>query len=669
MEVSELMEHGFNRSNGFQRIKQISFIIKSLSVLISSISLICVLPGKVYAQSKNTTLSDSLLYTYELEEIVLYGSRNFNSPSFLTELNSEEIEKRNAITAAELLKSDPGLTVASGPKAETELKVRGFSANQVLVLVDGHPINPGYYGKVDLSMLPVDNIAKINVVKGPSSVAYGVNNMGGVIDIITKNGFEEPRTVLDVSAGDYKFRKVSFNHSRQINKFNYWISGYENYSKGFILSSKFIPTEFEDGGLRNNSFFQKAGGNIKLGYQTVSNNLYSLSLAYNWAKKDVPTTIYTWDSPKYRKFPEWKRYSAALSGQWNISSSIQLKSVVYLDEYRDRLIDYKTIEMLSDRINYDSRLESRTIGGSLESKFSLFDFHQIHSGLSFKRDIANKKSNIDQPWVKDYTNTGYLFIQDYFRLWENINITAGISCLFFSIEDGLTKNKFSPMVSLSYNFLSNARSFISYSNSIRVPTLFQLYSESSGNTNLKPEEANKIEAGVEWFHFINTNNRYISFQLSYFYNDLKNLIYRASSSRIYENISKAKLNGTEARSVFTYNSYLSTEISYCYLNSPGSSGEIMEGVPKNKARFELNIKTDFGTNLSYELSYFDNRTTYRASKILGSYMLHNLNINHQLADFLKLRVELNNITDAYYEDVLGYPSAGRTFIAGLNLTF
>lgn len=621
------------------------------------------------AQIKKIIVADSTQYAYELEEIILYGIRDFVSPSMLTEITIQQIENRNAYTIADLLKTDPALNLTSGPKAETEIKIRGFPAQDVLVLVDGRPINPGYYGKVDLSMLPVDNIAKINVVKGPSSVAYGVNSMGGVVDIITKNGFEEPRTVFDLSLGDYQFRNLSLNHSHQLEKLNYWISAYENYSNGFKLSDDFETTSLENGGLRDNSSYHKIGGNLKLGYKTETLDLYSLSLGYNWAKKDVPTTIYSWDNPRYRKFPEWQRFSSALSGQWNIGTLMQLKSTVYLDAYQDRLIDYKTKEMNDDEINYDSDLESWTAGASLESKFSLFEVHQVHSGVNFKRDLMNKKSNLDQPWVTNITYTGNIFIQDYFKPWENTNVILGLSYLYFNVEEGQTKNQFSPMISVSQSLFSGLRIYVSYANAVRVPTLFQLYSETSGNPDLKPEEANKIETGVEWYFMLNADDRFLSVQLSYFYNNLKNLIYRASSSYRFQNISEATLYGIEARSVFNYNKYISSELGYAYINSPDSSKEILEEVPKNKIYFRLSISTDLGIKVNYEFNYFDERKTYVPTFILDSYIVHNINIGYQLFEFLKLRAELSNITDVYYEEELGYPAAGRVFIAGINLIF
>lgn len=622
-----------------------------------------------FTQVKKIQLLDSTVYAYELEEVVSYGNKILITPSMISEYNSGDIEKSKTLTVADLLRNDPGLSITSGVKAETETKIRGFQAKDVLVLVDGRPINPGYYGKVDLSMLPADNIAKINVVKGPSSVAYGLNNMGGVIDIITKNGFDNPKTFLDIGVGENQFRKLTLGHGLQVGSLNYWISAYENFSKGFNLSSKFSSTSLEDGGLRDNSGYHKAGGNLKVGYQTTNKDLYSLSLAYNWAKKDVPTTIYNWDSPTYRKFPEWQRFSSAVSGQWNLGAEIQLKSVVYLDSYRDRLIDYRNREMIDGEIFFDSYLESWTTGGSIETKFTLFDNHHFHSGANFKRDLMNKKDNFDIPWVSNTIYSGNAFIQDHFKLWTSSDATIGLSYSNFTVKQSQSKNHFSPMISISHNLFNDLRIYLSYANSIRIPTLHQLYSQTSGNPDLKPENADKIETGLEWFSLLSNDGRCLSIQLAYFYNNINNRIYRASSSYRFKNISKAILRGIEARTVFNYNQNISVDFSIGYINTPGSEREILEEIPKFKARMALAAKTEFGLQINYEFGYFDERLTYVITKNLESYHVHSLNMSCVLTEYLNLRADIFNITDANYEEELGFPAPGRTIIVGASVNF
>ncbi len=613
---------------------------------------------------------DSSIYVYKLEEIVVYGQRNKINPSMVTELKLEDIQARNATTVTEVLKYDPGLSLTTGTKAETETKIRGFPSRDVLVLVDGRPINPGYYGKVDLSMLPLDNIAKIQVIKGPASVAYGANSMGGVISIITKNGLDIPRTVIETKFGDYQFRNLNINHSRKIGKINYWISGYENYSRGFKLSHDFTPTSLEDGGVRNNSFYHRAGFSGKVGFQPSAKGQFALSLSYNWAKKNIPTTIYSWDSPQYWKFPSWQRYSGSASWQWQLKPSVEMRSILYVDVYNDRLITYLNKEMRYDQIDYDSRLENWTAGGILDGKILYGNNHQFHGGLNFKRDLMNKKSDLDQPWHSHTTYTGSIFLQDDYKFWKRTEFTIGVNYNFFQSE---AENSFSsricPLISIKQEFWQQFQCYATYANTIRFPTLHHLYSETSGNPRLKPEQADKIEIGLQKFLLFDNQFRYGSIELIYFYNNLKNLIYRESKSYRYKNIARSKIQGGELRSIWSFNRYFAGEIGYGYTQVHGSSTELMEYIPTNKFRLQLNAKTGFGTNLNYEFGYFDERITFVTTKMLPAYFVHNINISQQITSHFKIRLELSNFTDTHFEEELGYPAPGANVIAGLSWTF
>lgn len=646
-------------------------MIKIINFVSYCCILFCCVP-LAFSQSNMQIKGDSVIYTYQLEEIVVYGERAANAPSMITELNAKDIQAKNAVTAADLLRSDPGLTLTSGSKAETETKIRGFQGRQVLVLLDGRPLNPGYYGKVDISMLPVDNIAKMKVIKGPASVAYGANSMGGVINIVTKNGLEKPRTTLDAQFGDYHFRKLSINHSNKIGQFNYWASGYENYSNGFKLSGDFKRTSLEDGGLRNNSFYHKAGGNLKIGWQSSKKYLYSLSVGYHWAKKDIPSHI----SPnyaKYRDFPYWKRFGGALSAQWKLSSDSELKSILFIDSYDDRLIDYNNRQRRDDDINFDSILKNRTIGGSIEEKIRLFDKHKLHAGLNCRQDLMNKKPDIQEPWYSHYAFTGSVFLQDSYVPWPQTEILVGINYnLSVTDEKNSSAKKLCPMLSIRQELPWKLQFHAAYSNAIRFPTLRRLYSEDSGNPDLKAEQADKIEIGLERMFLFNNSSRYVNVEAVYFYNDIKNLIYRGTSTDKFINRDEALMHGCEIRASWGFNRYLTGDISYGFIelirSSDDLSFEIMNEVPENKARLYLSVKTDFGGEVNYEFNYFDKRATEYKTIVLPDYFLHNLNISQQIGERLKCRLKISNITDSSYQDAWGYPAPGRQFMGGFTLT-
>ncbi len=532
---------------------------------------------------------------YTLEEIVVYGNPDGSEATRATEFRAEALEERATTSVADFLRSDPALNVTTGAKAETETKIRGFPAFDVLVLVDGRPLNPGYYGKVDLSMLPVGNIAKLQIIKGPASAAYAMNGMGGVINIITKNGLETPATTLDASFGDYRFRNLSLNHSYRIGIFNYWISAYEQYSDGFRLGNNFTPTSLEDGGLRGNSAFHKMGGNIKLGIEPGRDVLCALSLGYNRGSKDIPTTIYSWDSPTYRSFPSYERFNAALTGQWLPGTSAVLKALVLYDAYDDRLKDYSTPAMLDDKLNYDSYLSCKTIGATADARYSFTERNSAQAGVQIKYDRMDKQPDIDATWERHSMNSGCVFLQDTQQFFETTSMTAGVNASFSRAESsGASGSAVSPVLGIAQELPFRIHAYANYAHAVRYPSLNHLFSETSGNPALRPEYSRKYEIGLKRTDLVIASYLEAGLDCAFFYNSLNDLIYRASNSYRYKNIAEATLKGIELRSTLDFFRLFHADVDWAILAGNGSASEIMQEVSPQTFRVLLSVQTSFG---------------------------------------------------------------------------
>ncbi len=629
-------------------------------------------PG--FSQDMYYFKGDSIVKIYRLQEVVVYGNREQIPSSMLIKMNQPQMKARNSTSVSELLNLEPGLNLTSGYKGETETRIRGFRSHDVLVLIDGRPINPGYYGRVDLSMLPLDNLAKITIIKGPASVAYGANSMGGVINIITRNGMETPRTVIETKLGDYQFRRLNFNHSQQIGRFNYWISGYEHHARGFQMSDKFQPNKFENGRMREMSFYHKMGISGKLGYQHNKNLLVTFASDYHWAKKDIPvaTRFAPGDIPRYWQFPNWERYSGTLSSEWKTNARLTLKSVMFADAHNNRLIEYKTSKMTDDQVEWNSLLKNFTTGGIVYGQFHLSEHHQLLAGFQFRQDRIKKKANVDKPWEDHFALTGSLFLQDDFKPWENTILTMGMGYHFHRTEIGNSNGKFTPMASLQHQLKGKWKMFASFSHTIRFPTLHRLYSQTSGNPELRPESAGKIELGVNKIFLFTNTDQYFSMDIAVFYNKMNDLIYRATRSLRYKNISQATMQGLEIRTNWSLNRYIAGEFSYSFIDFPQSALEITDYLPANKVRIGLTGKTGFGTMLNYEAAYFDERQFYYTSTYmiaLPGYFVHNVNIIQELTKNLCFRLEGSNLLDEYYEEEFGYPQPGRQIIGGIRLSF
>ncbi|MBN2414351.1 TonB-dependent receptor [bacterium] len=624
--------------------------------------------GQTITQVGVAEKQDSIVTIYHFEEIVVWGDRYIKAPGVTNTVSELEIRRRNSRDVADVVSLDPGLTITTGTKSETQTRIRGFNARDVLVLVDGRPINPGYYGKADLAMLPAENIARVKVMKGPASVAYGANGMGGVINIITKNGYERPLTSISADVGPDRFSKVSINHSRQVGRFNYWIHGYDDRSAGFRLSNDFVPTVNEDGGIRDYSDYRKTGANLKIGYDPSKHATYALSIGYHTARKGCSPSASPLEAPVYREFPSWYRYGTALNGSWQVTPLLEIKSTLFADAYHDRFKSYLSREMNDDNLEYDSLLENWTLGGNLDGTMNLGNGQHIRAGMHIRRDLMNKKPDRDEPWYSHHHLTATLFMEGVAVHRSGASLTAGLGAHFFAAENSSSGiSHLSPMVSVAGKLPFALLASAGWANAVRFPTMHMLYSATSGNEDLKPEEADKFEIGVERPVVTGTVNGLI--RAAVYYNRLKNMIYRASRTFRYENIDEASLPGWEATMRWQYGTSVSLDVSYARVFASGASSEMMEELPEHRWSAQLYARTNFGFEISYGYNRFSARTTYFSSIWLSAYATHDISIIQAIRSGLKLRLRIANASDADFQEELGYPGPGRQIFAGFLWNF
>jgi len=610
-------------------------------------------------------LADSFGVIYRLETIVVYGRRP-RELSMITELDGSQIAERGGGDIAHALRLEPALSVTAGAKAETETRIRGFPASAVLVLVDGRPVNTGYYGKTDLSMIASADIAAVQVVKGPASTAYGPNGMGGVINVITRTGLDDPGTTLGARVGSDGLRRLSLGHGGARGKLRYRLSAYEQYRDGFSLSGSFAPTSIEDGGERANSGYHKAGGSLKAGYERAPGDLTTLTLDYDWSRREIPPTIYSWNSPHWRRFPEWIRYGASLSNERRLGERFDMTAVLYADAQEDRLLEYSGPAMSDGELEWDSKLENLTAGGSVSVEGEASARHRLHAGLAFKYDGMEKKPDVDEPWASHSITTGSAFLEDRIVPWRSAALTAGVQGAYYATErGGSARGAVLPTIALRQTLPWQVEARAAYSRAVRFPTLHTLYSETSGNTALRPETADKFEAGIERWLF-GEEGRHLGLEVSWFRNELDDLIYRPATSQQYRNILESALTGVETVFHAGWYERFTLEAGYMWIDTGSSTDEIVEALAPHRFRIAATAWSPFGTTIRYDFAAVDERTTYVPGFVLDPYRYHGLTLGQDVGRGLTLHLELFNLTDADYEEELGYPAPGQRFSAGFD---
>ncbi|MCX5705863.1 MAG: TonB-dependent receptor [Candidatus Omnitrophica bacterium] len=197
-------------------------------------------------------------------------------------VTSKDIERSQATDVSEVIGKFTSVNISTygGPGASKTVTMRGSTAAQVLVMVDGRPINNPRDGQIDLNTIPLENISRIEIMHGPSSNLYGSQGMGGAINIITKEPpKEKQKTEITSSFGTRRTYVERLTHGARIANFGYLISGDYESSEGFRPNSQFNAKDF----------------NTKFEYKLNSSNNIKLNSGFYKSKLGTPGPVISFD--------------------------------------------------------------------------------------------------------------------------------------------------------------------------------------------------------------------------------------------------------------------------------------------------------------------------------------------------------------------------------------
>ena len=207
------------------------------------------LPAAMAADPEN---NDEGVYT--LGEVVVSARQDVvETAGTVREVTAQDIQNKDARTLDQALQLLPGVEIRTGADGVPRVDIHGFRSRHVLLLLDGIPLNSTYDGQFDPAIIPTENIAKIKVSYGTSSVLYGQGALGGVINIITKKGKEGIQGMASGEIGEGASRLGRFNAGGAAKDGNFFVSGSMAARDDFPLSNDFEATPLQGGGERNNS--------------------------------------------------------------------------------------------------------------------------------------------------------------------------------------------------------------------------------------------------------------------------------------------------------------------------------------------------------------------------------------------------------------------------------
>lgn len=552
----------------------------------------------------------------------------------VTVITASQIAESGQTTLVEMLQAQPGIELkqSGGAGSSASVFVRGGNGNQVLVLVDGLRVSSATLGTTALQNISLDQVERIEILRGSASSLYGSGAVSGVIQVFTKQGQGAPKPSLSFGAGTYNQFKAAAGYGGVIDDTRFYLgAGYET-NNGFSATN---PTNFsyvpDDDGYRN------ANASINIEQQLSDANQIGFKTLYNRGRVEYDAGVIGVNDRLWQTVATLAVYSKnRLAPNWQsqLTLGVGLDDQVADDAYGNA--KYRTATNQFQWQN-DFRLSAGQLSATLE-----YNRQSVDSTVAFSEDSRNVKS-------------GQLAYQ----------LSAGAHNLFASARyDDYSDFGGQTTGNLGYGYTLGGgwRVAGSLGTSFKAPTFNDMYYPSSpfyvGNPNLRPEQGTSSELNLAW------QDGPHQFKAVAYYNKVKDLI-------VYEfptmqNVSSARLEGLE----FTGQTRLGDIRLKASLDLARPEDETTGNTLVYRARQYGNLEAgyDFGNlNLVAQVIASGMRYTNAANTAsLGGYAVVNLWGTYPLSPEWNVLGRLNNLLDKTYSLDRGYNMPGINAFVGFE---
>jgi len=550
------------------------------------------------------------------------------------------------------------LNVITGNKGITELRIRGFRAEDIALSIDGAPANGGYYGRADFSF--IDDLAVEKIIVHRGTVGDNSAWSGGGVDIISRKPSQNLAPTAEFVYGDGGFLKTTAGIANTFGDFGLDVAGAYTKRDYIALSDDFVPTEVEDGGAQANTDFERISTSAALGWNPSPEIDILSRFTCRGGNRGIPSAT---DHARYWRFVDWRSTRLSVTGEFDF-----LRVTTFIDDYFDRLIEYNTADFNADSIRYDSRMGNFSNGFSMSMSGLRFGNAPIvvSTGCLLQQDFFRRKSDTGADW--DYRRIVYL------------NYDLGIRSNYFA---GVT---FGALGSVSYfTLLYDERQIVDpngalffetqgkgalpavrfeISSSVRYPTPNELYCPYRGNLELKPQSSIKTDLGI-------VGHAFVDYSVNIFGYEIQNYIFSNGKFIPYENLSPSNHAGVEidVSRVFSLDGFAITlDAGTYYIDVVRGDETTLANIPQVKLLGGLAIDREHQPSLGVDLYRYMNR--YDAENAsMPDYTIVDANAIYRLPISridIEISTGVNNLLDTNYEEETGYPAPGRTFFGALR---
>ena len=639
-----------------------------MNLRINTLLILCFLTGGLlYAQSDDLITDNiySLRDTFLLQEVQVVSATKTevtrNQVPLTVSVVPEEVLEESTETGVLSILSEqvPGVFVTErgvtgygiGNGSAGTVNIHGVGGgNRVLMLFDGQPMWAGIFGHHIPDVYVSSDAERIEVIRGPGSLLYGSNAMGGVINVITRkakeDGFHGKGRIM---FGSYNTQKYSANAGYKKNRFNVYASLNRDQSDGH----------------RDNAEFYINNGYIRLGYDISSNWNATANAVIADFKVNNPGAI---GNPAIENWSKALRttYSVSVNNKYEkMNGSLQF----FYNEGRHKVNDGWENGKPQD---YLFRSKDFNMGLALFESFRLIEGNLLTVGFDAKQwgghawyaNNNGTKSEIVDKKVNEFA--GYAVVQQ--TLFSNLTLNAGVR-LEHNEEYG---NEWVPQAGIAYR-LSNSTTFkTSFSKGFRSPNLRELYMWGTANPDLKPERMNNYD--FSYLQSLLDNKLHLELTLFYAKGDnLITTIPREDGKKGNININTGKFinKGFDFSTTYYVLPTLKIMANYSFLDSDIK----IKAAPKHKAFLgvdwninKLKISPGFHYVGDLYLQTLTNNEGFMTD-IYDNYALLNCKVFYKVTDNFSLFVNGENLTDTSYETFYNYPMPGIVVLGGIDFRF
>lgn len=652
----------------------------------------------------------------ELDEIVVTASRVgeklSDTPVTISVIDEKEIEKVKYRNPDEVLRRMPGVYTHNfgGESALSSIRVpTHFTNPYTLILVDGVPTSSyGSGSSGNFQEFNSDNIARIEVIKGPASALYGSNAIGGVINVITKDPSPKPQARAWTEFGEDDQWRSGVSGSGSSEKLSFNIDFNNIYSENW----------------REHAAVDKKAANLKLQYVPLEQGLLIFKLDYVYFDNESPGTLDEVDfladwQHSYHTFAYTKLEKVTpLISYTHYLDNAEFKTTLALRDIDEDSIPNYAIR--SGRSGFTGQyVESETRDIDVQLLYTR-DFDKLRSkiiaGVDTERgDIDAQQFNLSVTFdstlnkYTDYTITGIdddfdittkvyaPYLQFEFSPLEKLRLTAGgrYDDVTYEVDSKVDASKtgdkdfskFTPKFGAIYQFSPTLNTYLNISEGFVVPTTSQLLTSSWANINLDPEEATNYEVGVRSSFW----DRKIDLDVALYTMDIKDKIIAREISRFskeYVNTGETSQKGVEVMARYAPVNYASLSAAYTYARNkyedytPGAidfDGNYVPRSPKHRLNLRLNVQPVEGLDVELEMDEISTQYTNDANtEEYTRPTLFNLRVKYDWQEW-SLWGFVENLADKEYATYVSYSTSDatstfysakpRTFYAGLSYTW